>query len=114
MIDRKVIEFAQNLEIQTQVSKKSGSYYLPNNNYVTCNLDPALLPIKLNLPMVYRPIDWACSTGVPHNLSDLSGGYLSGPTGDIYDRFRLLSTSDNHHFDIKLTHNMMNIKNYFV
>ncbi|GMN69163.1 hypothetical protein TIFTF001_038213 [Ficus carica] len=26
----------------------------------------------------------------PINLSDLSGGYLSGPTGKMYDRYRLL------------------------
>lgn len=33
-------------------------------------------------------------------MSDLSGGYLSGPTWEIYDRYRLLSTSDINYFDI--------------
>lgn len=83
--------------------EKKGNYYLPTNLYAVCMFDVSLLPIKLNLPMVYQPLDWtsACPPDQkPRNLSDLSGGYLSGPTGEIYDRYRLLSSGDIHNFYI--------------
>ncbi|XP_061368161.1 probable DNA-directed RNA polymerase [Gastrolobium bilobum] len=41
----------------------------------------------------------------PRTLSDLSGGYLSGPTGDIYDRYRLLSSGNLNHFYIDIGKN---------
>ena len=85
--------------------EKKGSYYLPSHLYAVCNFDVSLLPIKLNLPMVYPPLEWtsACPPGQkPRNLSDLSGGYLSGPTGDIYDRYRLLSSGDINNFYIDI------------
>jgi len=75
-----------------RVKKKKGAYFLPSHLYAVCNFDISLLPIKLNLPMVCQPLDWtsACQPGQkPITLSDLSGGYLSGPTGEMYDRYRL-------------------------
>ncbi|XP_022974198.1 uncharacterized protein LOC111472781 [Cucurbita maxima] len=86
------------------VKKKSkGGYYYESNLFIVCNFDVTLLPIKLNLPMIYPPLDWmsACPPNQsPRYLSELSGGYLSGPTGEIYDRYRLLSSGDLNHFYI--------------
>lgn len=67
-----------------------------------CNFDLNLLPIKLNLPMVCEPLPWKSTAEVPSTLADMAGGYLSGPTGDIYNRFRLLTSRDLGHFYIKL------------
>lgn len=55
--------------------------------------------------MVCKPRDWtsACRGDQnPRYLSDLSGGYLSGPTGGLYDRYRLLSSGDINHFYIDI------------
>ncbi|XP_022974959.1 uncharacterized protein LOC111473779 [Cucurbita maxima] len=86
------------------VKKKSkGGYYYESNLFIVCNFDVTLLPIKLNLPMICPPLDWmsACPPNQsPRYLSDLSGGYLSGPTGEIYDRYRLLCSGDLNHFYI--------------
>jgi len=104
MLERNVIEYVPNVELQTpQVIKKKGSYFIPKYNYVTCTFDMSLLPTKLNLPMVCKPVEWCSATGeIPQTLSDLTGGYLSSPTGEIYDRYRLLSTIDHNHFGIIL------------
>lgn len=90
-----------------QVRTSKGSYYLPNNLYVACNFDIKRLPIKLNLPMVCKPRDWSATKPdeKPKTLSDLAGGYLSGPTGEIYDRYRLLSSGDLHNFYIDIRQN---------
>jgi len=104
MLERKVIEYAPNVELQTTLLiKKKGSYLTPQYNYVTCTFYISLLPTKLNLPMVCKPVEWCSATGkIPQSLSDLTGGYLSSPTGEIYDRYRLLSTSDHNHFGIMI------------
>lgn len=55
--------------------------------------------------MICQPLDWvsACPPGQkPRTLSDLKGGYLSEPTGEIYDRYRLLSTGNIQHFYIDI------------
>lgn len=108
MEDRGLITFINDLRGSVRVIKKQGSYYLPSALYAVCNFDISLLPIKFNLPMVCEPVDWvsACGPGQkPRNLSDLSGGYLSGLTGDIYDRYRLLSSGDINHFYIDIGDN---------
>ena len=86
------------------VQKKGVSYYLPKHTYVMCNFDLTLLPIKLNLPMVCKPLDWRnirCKP--PRTLSDLSGGYLSMPTGEIYNRYRLLTSINYNNFYIDIS-----------
>lgn len=108
MEDRGLITFINDLRGSVRVKKKQGSYYLPSALYAVCNFDISLLPIKFNLPMVCEPVDWASACGPgqkPRNLSDLSGGYLSGLTGDIYDRYRLLSSGDINHFYIDIGDN---------
>ena len=83
---------------------KKGQGYIENSCYVMCNLNINLLPIKLNLPMLCKPLDWqpAERGSDPDTLSDLIGGYLCKPTGDIKNHFRLLTSHDLNHFYIKL------------
>ncbi|KAK8499209.1 hypothetical protein V6N12_076059 [Hibiscus sabdariffa] len=38
--------------------EKDKKYYLPRNLYAVCNFNVALLPIKLNLPMICPPLEW--------------------------------------------------------
>lgn len=56
----------------------------------------------LNLPMVCEPTPWHSKLvdSEPYTLSDLSGGYLSEPTGEIYHRYRLLTSHSYSHFHI--------------
>ena len=68
-----------------------GHYYIPKKLYAMCNFDYTLLPIKLNLPMVCKPLN--CLSGdwsMPSTINDLRGGYLCMPTSSLY-RYRLLS-----------------------
>ena len=86
---------------QVPVSKIKG-YIL--NCYAVCNFDLSILPIKLNLPMVCEPAPWnikADGDG-PFTLADIEGGYLSGLSGDISNRFRLLTSRNYSNFFIKL------------
>lgn len=101
MDERGLITLMNDTSGNIRVMKNKGSYFIPSHLYAVCNFDISLLPIKLNLPMVCKPLDWtsACPPGEePRTLSDLSGGYLSGPTGEIYDRYRLLSSGSLHHY----------------
>lgn len=105
MEERGLITFSTDLSGSIRVKKKKGSYFLPSKLYAVCNFDISLLPIKLNLPMVCKPLDWTSSCPpdqIPRNLSELSGGYLSCPTGEIYDRYRLLSSGNINHFYIDI------------
>lgn len=105
MEERKLITLINNADGTVQVKKKKGFYYLPRHLYALCNFDMSLLPIKLNLPMVCPPLEWSYAGPPgqkPINLSDLTGGYLSTPTGCIYDRYRLLSSGDVNHFYIDI------------
>ncbi|XP_017985382.1 PREDICTED: probable DNA-directed RNA polymerase [Theobroma cacao] len=105
MEERGLITLTSDLIGTVRVQKKKGAYFLPSNLFALCNFDISLLPIKLNLPMVCPPLDWKSASQhgqEPRTLSDLSGGYLSGPTGEIYDRYRLLSTGDIYNFYIDI------------
>lgn len=73
----------------------------PLNCYAKCSFDMSLLPQKLNLPMLCEPVQWHSTKPKPSTLSDLSGGYLSSPSADFYNSFRLLTTRDSNHFNIK-------------
>lgn len=111
LLDRKMITLSNDLTFsETYVSKKrNGKYFIPKHLFAICNFDISLLPIKFNLPMVCRPLEWRARTpknpqkmGGPKSLSDLSGGYLCNPIGDFYNiyRYNLLSTRDLTHFHI--------------
>ncbi|XP_057432166.1 probable DNA-directed RNA polymerase [Lotus japonicus] len=87
-----------------KVVKKGHNYYRSSFVYAECLFDPALLPIKLNLPMVYPPKDWELHTPEQNrkwlNISDIYGGYLSNPTGQIYSTQRSMSSPDAKNFFI--------------
>lgn len=102
MEQRGLITFASDSSGSARVMKKGNSYYLSKALYVGCNFDISLLPIKLNLPMVSPPLEWKSAVAKAESLSDLTGGYLSSPTSEMYDRYRLLSTSNIHNFYLEL------------
>lgn len=83
--------------------KEEKEYYIKKHHYAICNFDMNLLPIKLNLPMVCKPTDWAPynDNEIPQSITDLHGGYLSRSIGAI-NRHRLLTSRDLSHFYIKL------------
>lgn len=87
-----------------KVVKKSKNYYRSSFVYAECLFNPALLPIKLNLPMVFPPKDWDLRYPEEDrmwlNISDIYGGYLSNPTGQIYSTQRCMSSPDPKNFFI--------------
>lgn len=89
MLERQLISIWNNDSNQLELRKRrNGSYFIQSHLYAVCNFDISLLPIKFNLPMVCKPLDWGSvkhpRDNIPKSLSDLSGGYLSSITGDIY------------------------------
>lgn len=105
MVERGLISLISDLSGTVYARNSQGQYYLPRHLYASCNFDISLLPIKLNFPMVCKPLDWtsACPKDQkPRTLSDLIGGYLSSPSGEIYDRYRLLSSGDLNNFYIDI------------
>jgi len=76
--------------------------YVPSQCYAIFNFDLSILPIKLNLPMVCKPLPWQSKVDRPSTLEDVSGGYLCGLTGEIYNRFRLLTSRNYNNFFIEL------------
>lgn len=103
MEQRGLITLSSDSSGSTRVMKKGDSYFLPNALYVICKFDISLLPIKLNLPMVYPPLNWkSAKKDKAQSLSDLTGGYLSNPTSEMYDRYKLLSSTNLHNFYLEL------------
>lgn len=88
------------------IVKKKNKNSSEKNLFVVCNFELRLLPLKLNLPMVCKPVEWNITTPrmkeKPLMLSDMRGGYLSEPTLNIYNRFKLLSSRNISHFNIEL------------
>lgn len=90
-------------EMKDPVFTKKGSVFNQNPSiYILCNFDIDLLPVKLHLPMVCKPIPWApVQPGKqPKSLYDLYGGYLHPPYGDFHRRYKLLTSHDIEHFHI--------------
>lgn len=57
-VNRELISLLKELSFNDlYVSKKKRKYYLPINYYTICNFDLSILPIKLNLPMVCKPMN---------------------------------------------------------
>lgn len=114
MIERQVIYIESiSADDKKAVVKEKGKGYLESNLFAVCNFDLSLLPLKLNLPMVCKPLDWEHPMELfdlhfdleirkPFVLSDLRGGYLSGPTLNIYYRMGLLSSYNLSNFNIEL------------
>lgn len=92
------------------VKTKKSKYFLPKPLYVAFTFDANLLPIKLSLPMVLKPVDWhliklgesfPSQINVKHPLSYLRGGYFCFKKKEIVEGVRLLSTPNSSHYDIR-------------
>lgn len=99
LIDLKVLDTS--VKNNTDVKKKKGYHYRSSGVYVECKFDTSLLPIKLHLPMVYKPKQW----GIVESKSDnsrllsifcLSGGYLNST--ETNEGYNLLSSGDLSNF----------------
>lgn len=87
------------------IKKKSQSFYLESKIYVLCNFDINILPVKLNLPMIHKPLDWESALPgdkMARKFSDLRGGYLTTPSIEFYDRYKLLSSNNLNNFYISI------------
>lgn len=112
LVDRKLIILSNELNFidnHTTAKKIKGKYYYPKTLFATCNFDLSLLPIKLNLPMVYAPVPWKSTKEMPKSLSDIRGGYLNMPSGDFYHRYSLLTSRDMIHFHIVFENDYKNL-----
>ncbi|XP_060200350.1 probable DNA-directed RNA polymerase [Lycium barbarum] len=103
MVSRDVISLETDQEDlpPRRKKKKKGDkeWYVHKKTYVQCKFDPAKLPMKLNLPMVCKPLSWRGIGRQVKDLSDLEGGYLSGRySGTSYS----LLTGDIHHLLIQI------------
>jgi len=59
LVSRKLIILSTDLGLSDiYVSKKKGKYYYPKKLFAICNFNIGLLPVKLNLPMVCKPVEW--------------------------------------------------------
>ncbi len=86
MIERNVLHISTDRGVTKEdpvLVLKKGQGYIENSCYVMCNLNINLLPIKLNLPMLCKPLDWqpAERGSDPDTLSDLIGDYYANPRG---------------------------------
>lgn len=108
LIERQLLILDKEIQLKEEdgvISKKKWM----NKVYVSCNFDMAILPIKLNLPMVYPPKCWKKSNDYyPDNnisngdIRNYEGGYLCGVSPEFYNRFRLLSSQDYNNFKVNL------------
>ncbi len=83
------------------IKKRGKSFYREKSNFAECTFNTALLPVKLSLPMVFPPLDWQYDQNQTYlTISDLYGGYLINPTGQIYESYRMLSSPNIKNFHI--------------
>lgn len=70
MIERELIVLPEsmNLEEIQMKKRKKGQWFIPLNVQVLCNFDLSILPIKLNLPMVYCPLKWSINPKVRYTI----------------------------------------------
>jgi DNA-directed RNA polymerase len=105
IVDRKMmsIQLIDDRKSDVPIQKKKGKYYIPKLLYAIYNYDISLLPLKLNLPMVCKPVQWQSACGpftTPKDMSDLKGGYLTG-LGESA-RYKLLSSGNVNNYFIML------------
>ena len=60
LVERELISLSSEVSFtELPAAKKKGAgYYIPLSCYAMCNFYFSLLPIKLNLPMVCKPLLW--------------------------------------------------------
>lgn len=104
MIDRGLIELDSfNVGTTRVLQKKKVRYMHDVALFAVCNFDISFLTLKLDLPMVYPPVDWHADKNIKkpvEYLSDLTGGYLCCISDEIYNTFRLLTSENVNNFYI--------------
>lgn len=115
MIERNLISLESiSADDNQPVVKKKGKAYIEKHLFVVCNFYLSILPLKFNLPMVCKPLDWEHPSesddyflfdfekeiSKPFVLSDLKGGYLSSPSLNIH--YGLLSSHNLNNLNIEL------------
>lgn len=104
MIERDVIILSTEINISDKtIVKEIGKGFKLLNCYVFCNFSLKELPIKLHLPMVYKPNNWVAKVKNPNTLSDISGGYFCNSTIPIINRFSVITSRDLNNFNILLS-----------
>jgi hypothetical protein len=77
--ERNLITLSNELGINESdlpVKKKTkSSPFIQQKTFAICNFDLSLLPIKLNLPMVCKPINWKSFVENPTTLADVHGDF---------------------------------------
>ncbi len=118
MIDKGLIEIKSEggsvVVTKKKEINKEKKYYKEKPNFVISCLNISELPIHYNLPMVCKPLDWHYKGdhSSPLILNNLSGGYLWEPTGDYYEKHRLMSSTDSNHFYIEFDQGNSDSNNY--
>ena len=102
LVERGLITLKTDKSYTKELSFSKRMGYLQLNCYAMLNFDLSNLPIKLNLPMVSKPLPWRSKVDVPLTLADIEGGYLTGLTGDVFNRFRLLTSKNLDNFYLQL------------
>jgi len=113
LVERELITLKTEKSYTKELSFSKRKGYLESNCYAMLNFDLSNLPIKLNLPMVSMPLPWRFKVDVPSTLADIEGGYLSGLTGYVFNRFRLLTSKnlDNFYLQLKDPKRLCNVLN---
>jgi len=110
--ERGVVQLVDDINVKdTPVRKKKGSYYKESSLYVQCLFSLGLLPIMTHLPMIVPPLPWSIKHSAlskykdnPHMMvpfTDMIGGYLTYDSGQMMTRYRLLTSHQYDHFNIK-------------
>lgn len=104
LMDRDLLEFIENPIEQRAISSQK---FRKKSLYVRCKYDLNLIPVKLNLPMVVKPVPWHIETKETKKgktlVTALSGGYLTDSV-DVYYRYRLLSSKNPELFKLRMTY----------
>lgn len=118
MMERRLINAVELKEDDN--SKKKGQSFKKSFLVVVCNFDLSIIPLKLNLPMICKPLEWEHlsekdfhfdfekDNRKPYLLSDMVGGYLSRPSFDIYNAVSPLSSFDKNRFSLLTSRNLRN------
>jgi hypothetical protein len=103
LIERNVIRLTDEIKQEGPIGKKAGKYFKYKTLYVLCLFDLRLLAVKVNLPMVTKPISWKIDdeqkfreTGVAPQMVDLVGGYYTTSTraSMMINRYRMLTSRE--------------------
>lgn len=101
---------------ESDKSKKKGRSFHKSLIVVVCDFELTLIPFKLNLPMICKPLEWEhisekkpnLMIRKPYLLSDMVGGYLCCPSFEIYNAVTPVSSFDQNRFRLLTSRNLSN------